>query len=303
MHGPEASHGATARPSGAPKNPTMEDLLKPTQAEPYMPVRYGKVIVPIGLREDFEAAQRYLATSPEAVKSLSALVNGEHNITIKRSQEGDYYDHERNEIYWNPNSAIVTTDGTTQSPANGLLHEQGHANQYSSDPKRYLIEMKTTDPHHGNVEERRNIAWEATYSHQLGEGVRTDHRAVPFPVAGPADRIPVGVPVMTDPEDVRYAIDSRRRSLANHGYASPPAPGKGEGSVQKWDGKAHSGPVLHLNAATVAQYDEKQGTYQIYDVQKDLGGKIPPMNHQHLTIDHEGKFPAIPTRELAGRNL
>ena len=303
MNGPEALHGATAGPSQAPKNPAMEALLTPTEAKPYMPVRYGRVVVPSGLRQEFEEAQRYLATSPEAVKSLHDLVHGERDLLIKRAEGGDFYDHKRNEIYWNPNSAILTTDGTTQSPANGLLHEQGHANEYKRDPTHYLKEMATPDPHHGNAEERRNIAWEATYSHQLGEGVRADHRAVTFPVSGPAERTPAGVPVITDPGEVRDAINGRRESLANHNYPSPPSPGEDGVSVQKWDGKAHSGPVLHLNAATVAQYDEKQRTYQIYDVEKDLGGKIPPMNHQHLTIDHEGKFPALPKREPVGHGL
>jgi hypothetical protein len=305
MHGPSETRGTVQGPPPAPSDMTMEKLLTPT-GERFPYVYYGSVAVRSGLREQFETAQRYLANSPEAINSLHDLRSADKTLYIDKGDR-DFHDPQGNRIYWNPNSAQVLTDGSVQTAASGLLHEQGHANEFKRDPEHYYQQISKVDAHYGNAEERRNITWEAKYSHELGEGIRNDHRGLPFPAAGPTGREPAGVKVITDPAQQRETIEARVEGLIKHGYPPLPQPGQGEDAITKWDGKPHSGPVVHLNAATVAQYvsDGKGGgAYQIYDVKEDLKGKFPPMNHPHLTIDHEGKFPnPTPTRETAGHNL
>jgi len=286
----------TEGPPAAPAGTKMADLLTPTKDDPKDPyVHFGNVAVERGLKDDWVKAQSYLGKSNEAVNSLYDLEHGKKELKVDKINDGnDRYNPHDNKIYWDPNSAMVNADGSKQTAANGLLHEQGHATEFKNHEDRYLKQRTEANMRYNNAEEQRNITWETKYSKELGEGTRQDHGGTPFNAKGPTSLDPVDH-ALTDPAQLRAAINGERGGMTNHGYNAPPEPGAGADAIVKWDGKPHSGPVVHVDGSTVAQYvaDNKGGgQYQVYDVAKDLGGKMPPENQPRLSIDAHGNFGA-----------
>jgi hypothetical protein len=291
----------TEGPPPAPAGTKMADLLKPTRDVPTEPyVHYGKVQVQRELNDDFVKAQTYLGKSQHAVNSLHDLRNGQDAVKVEKITTNDVlFSPDQppgtgGTIKWNPNSALTCPDGSRQTAANGLLHEQGHANELHNHDARYDAQKAMVNQRYGDGDEQRNIAWERTYSKELGEGTREDHGGLPFAAKGPTSIEP-SERAMTEPAKVRQAIHDARGRAEGYGYPPPPEPGPGDTAIAAWDGKAHTGPVVHLDGGAAAQYvaDGKGGgQYQVYDVQKDLGGHMPPENNQHLTISDKGQFPA-----------
>ena len=281
----------------------MEDLVKETGHDDKY-VFHGKVKVAKELDADWVKAQTYLGKSPEAINSLNDLVNGKKDLMVEKIGDGnDRFSPSKNTIYWDPNSAMVNTDGSKQTAANGLLHEQGHANEYKNHAGRFVKNSNTPVKDYDDKEEERNIKWEQAYSKELGEGIRHDHRGQPFDAKGPTSLEPAKSVAMSDPGEVREAITKARAQLASHAFGAPPEPGEGPSAIVPWDGKSHSGPVVHLDANTVAQAvtDAKSGQvqYQLYDVNKDLGGKMPPEAGPRTTILESGRVAGQHEPELA----
>lgn len=282
-------------PPAAPAGTKMDDLVKPTKDDKTSPyVEFGKVRVERDLAPAWIEAQKYLGKSPDAVNALYDLQHGKETITVHQVNDGnDLYNPNTHTINWDPKSGLATADGKMQTPANGLEHEQGHACEYKNHPERFQKQERLPNQRYDDGEEQRNIGWESTYSKALGEGRRTDHGGLPVNTKGPAS-VEITEQALTDPAQIRAALHSERFSTALHGYTPPPAPGSGADAITKWDGKAHSGPIVHLNGDTVAQYvaDPKggPGQYQVYDVAKDLHGVMPPENNARTTIDAQGQI-------------
>ncbi len=274
--------------AAAPAGTTIDKLLTPTKDDPKESVvHFGNLSVDRTLVDDFKKAQAYLAKDPEAVNILSALESGKA-ISLKGISDGnDRFSGLSNTIYWDPNSAMVNLDGSKQTAALGLLHEQGHATEFARDPTRFAQNVGTANQRYDTAEEQRNITGlETRAAAVLGEGTRTDHGGTPYNAKGPTSIEPVATPALTGAA-LRNAIDGERFGLAAHGYAAPPPPGAGATAVTAWDGKPHTGSIVHIDGNTVAQ-SVGHGVYEVYDVKKDLGGVMPPENDPTVAISAKG---------------
>jgi len=277
-------------PPAAPAGTKIDKLLTPTEDKPgdkY--VHFGKLQVERELVDDFKAAQTYLAKSPEGVNALHALENGKETVTVHKITDGnDLFNSEKNQINWDPKSAMVNADGSRQSAAVGLLHEQGHAVEFANNPTRFNKQIRESNQRYDTAEEQRNIEGLETRALKdlPGEGGRKDHGGIPYEAKGPTSLEPASQAILP-PGQFKGALENERFALAAHGYTAPPAPGADADSVAKWDGKPHAGPVVHLDANTVAQ-SVGRGQYQVYDVAKDLHGVVPE-NVPGVSIDAKGQ--------------
>ena len=292
-------------PPKAPEGTKMADLVKETGRDDNY-VYHGKVKVAKELDGDWVKAQTYLGKSQEAVNSLHDLVHGKDTLTVEKVDDGnDRFRPSENKIFWDPKSAMVTTGGGKQTAANGLLHEQGHANEYKNHPERYVSNRRTFDGSYSNKEEKRNIEWEQVYSKELGEDIRHDHGGRPFDSKGPTSLEPSKTVTMSDPGEVRMAIASSRAQLSGQAFGAPPEPGDDSRAIAQWDGKSHTGAVVHLDGNTVAQAvtDARSGQvqYQLYDVNKDLNGVMPPAGGPRTTILENGQIAGHHGPELAAK--
>jgi hypothetical protein len=272
--------------AAAPAGTTIEKLLTPTKDDPADAyVHFGNLSVDRKIVDDFKKAQTYLAKDPEAVDVLSAMESGKP-ISVEGITDGnDRFSGLSNTIYWDPNSAMVNADGSKQTAALGLLHEQGHATEFARDPTRFAQNVGTANQRYDTAEEQRNITGlETRAAKVLGEGTRTDHGGTPYNAKGPTSLEPVATPALSGAA-LRSAIDGERFGLAAHGYAPPPP--AGAAGITAWDGKPHTGSILHLDGNTVAQ-SLGRGQYEVYDVKKDLGGVMPPENDPTVAIDAKG---------------
>ena len=281
----------------APQGTTVEDLLKPTKdvaGEPY--VHFGNLSVQRELVDDFKAAQAYLAKDPEAVDALYALENGKQPLTVDKINDGnDNFNAGRSRIQWDPKSALLNADGSKQTPALGLLHEQGHALEYARDPTLFASQVGVANQRYDTGEEQRNITGleDRALKYLPGEGGRADHGGIAYVSKGPTSTELTPAPAL-DAAGIRDAIHGERFGLAMHGYTAPPPPGAAADAIKPWDHSAQTGSVLHLDDNTVAQYVGR-GQYQTYDVAKDLHGVMPPENDPNLRIDAQGRVaPATP---------
>jgi hypothetical protein len=278
----------------------MADLLKPTLDVPSEPVvHFNNVQVQRELVPAWTEAQQYLGKSPQAVNALYNLQHSDQTTTVAAVSDGDDKYVPRNRtIQWDPKVGMLTQDGKVQTPANGLLHEEGHACEHNNNPARFAKQEGMANQRFDNGDEQRNMAWETKFSKELGEPTRGDHGGRAVFTKGPASA-EIADKMIEDPAVIKSALHEGRFQLQSHGSTPPPPPRDDAAAIVKWDGKAHSGPVLHLNGDTAAQYvaDPKggPGQYQLYDVQKDLHGVIPPENNPRTTIDQQG--------HVAGRTL
>ena len=100
------------------------------------------------------------------------------------------FDPDAKTIDWNPEAALRTTDGGTQSPASTLNHEMDHALRSLQDPQQFERDRTATDPQFRNREERRVVQGsEATLARIKGEDARRDSKGSLEKVSG-ADQRP-----------------------------------------------------------------------------------------------------------------
>ena len=319
----EAAHVQPTAPLPAlGKHETIETLLTPTtpaHADPNF-VQLGSLRVEASLFDDFKTAERYLAKDPEALKMLGQLVHDGNQHTIHRigadDLQGDRFEpngtfapgratQQGGDIYWNPHGALRNTDGSATSPAVALVHEQGHAWEWSSDPNGYLRGIDTKTLRFTTAEEQRNERHiEAHVATTLGEPIRQNHLGEPFQVTSPVSRAPLVTPsVKYTPDELKARIDGIGEFYKQHGYEPPPAVANDKNAVVPWDHQAHSGSFLQIDANTAVQHVGR-GHYQVFDVDRDLHGKYPPQ-FEPLAVDVHGTFrdatPAVPQHTHAGR--
>ena len=138
-----------------------------------------------GAYASYEAAKHYLCKAPIERNLFARL---EHNakrcFTLTIIHDGnDRFDPNSDTIYWDPTSALKTTDGGHQSPALGLGHEIDHA----VEARNTLSRLNHLRCHaYDNDEERRVIRGsETTAARCLGESVRSDHGGTLYRVSSP----------------------------------------------------------------------------------------------------------------------
>jgi RHS repeat-associated protein len=110
----------------------------------------------------------------------------------------DFYAPGTRTITWDPNSALKTTGGGTQSPTTGLIHEGGHALRHLSDPAAFDRDRQSPDTQYDNKEERRVIEQvENPAARKAGEATRSDHGGTPYQVSGPTETSAITTPPTT----------------------------------------------------------------------------------------------------------
>jgi hypothetical protein len=275
-----------------PAGTTIDTLLTPNPGDndPKY-AHFGTLAVDRAHLPEFEQAQRYLAKNREAVSALYALTNAKNTHTVEFISDGnDRYNHNTNTLYWDPKSAMTNTDGSTQSAALGLLHEEDHLIEHQRDPKEYFAGIRDTSPAaYNNREEQRVIEGvENRAATILGEGIRHDHKGAPFNAIDPISRTPA--PVQRSQNDLPSSLDDRLQAARASGAEDPPSPGAD--GAHPWDGKAHVGSFVSIDDNTVAQHVGR-GQYQVYDVARDLGGVKPPEGVPGVAVDTHGHV-AVP---------
>ena len=150
-------------------------------------IRYGSLSFPKAAQHDVDAAFTYLSRDSVARSLIDRIEHARtpHRIVIDRA-DNDGYDPYTHTIRWDPHSAIVTTEGGSQSPALGLIHELDHAVQ----PLRNAIRLQNQyDPAYDSAEERRVIiGTEAHAARTLHEARRYDHDGLCYRVPSPVLR-------------------------------------------------------------------------------------------------------------------
>lgn len=301
----ESAHPQPTAPIPAlAQHETIDTLLKQT-TDPKDPgfVHYGTLRVESSIAPEFEKAQRCLAREPEAVNLLGQFVHDPHGHTLHaidatdplgdRFQPHGTFDpahpiQNGGEIFWDPHGAIRSNNGTSQTPALALLHEEGHAWEWKTDARGYLAGFGDKNRRYDTAEEQRNQqGLETRAAHRLGEGTRTDHGGFPYAVDGPTSRKPTEPHRTYDKPQLESRISNAIANLEFHGYHAPPAPA----DVKNWDHKAHSGTFVEIDQHTVALHVGR-GDYQVFDVDRDLGGRYPDMTRQ-TTIDARGQTNAV----------
>ena len=139
------------------------------------------------MRDDYSLAAAYAARDPNARTLLQELKTTRREIHVRGAQHGnDRFDPQSNTVYWDPRSALRTTQGGRQSPALGLVHELAHA---ALQPRREAALEARSVARYDNLEERRVIRGvERHAALTLGEAVRCDHRGSLYRVATPVSR-------------------------------------------------------------------------------------------------------------------
>jgi len=131
---------------------------------------------------DLTRTRHYLSRSREMRLVMRAFKNGHYHVVIIHDGR-DRYDPETKTVYWDPYSALETTEGGHQTPALGLGHEMAHA---VGNPHETAVLHDTPDEQYGNKEERRVILnYENPAARELGESTRSDHAGTPYEVDCP----------------------------------------------------------------------------------------------------------------------
>jgi len=154
---------------------------------PAATVRYGSLTIPLSGQREIDEAFGYLAHDPVERSLIERLERSRTPHRIVMDHHGnDSYDPNTHTIRWDPYSALLTTDGGSQSPALGLGHEMDHAVAAS---RRYDTGADEIDFDYDNAEERRVILGSERHAAlTLGESVRFDHSGRLYQVAGPTMR-------------------------------------------------------------------------------------------------------------------
>ena len=284
--------------ASAPAGTTVAGLLTPTGPPVDGYVQLGKLHVESAIFDDFKKAQEYLGKSPEAVNQLYGLVHGRTEVDVRSTTVGNDEFGSRDgrpAISWAPTGALLNTNGSTLTPAMGLLHEEGHANRWLSNPTAYAHDAQPYPVGSANAqtwttpEERRNITGlEHRVGAALHEGERNDHHGQPYTSRGPTSIESEG----------HHRVAERVAELKANGV-SVPAVGNEIHSVVAYDHRAHNGTFVDIGRGEVAQHVGR-GQYMMYDVAHDLHGVKPPEGIQ-IDVDQRGR--AVPAHEhVLGHN-
>ncbi len=192
-------------------------------ASPYAPRKPNQ----IGVVQDYDpyrASAAYLSKVPEAAAALDKFQHSDTPLVLTNDTNDRFEGHpdlRTGTLYWDPTSAMLTTDHTwivdsnnnlvlvngrpilnrndvqnqnsslegIQSPALGLMHEIDHAVRYLDDPQGYLIDAKNgvTNGYDFAEEQRVIDGSETRVAQALGEPTRTNHSSYPVLINGQLD--------------------------------------------------------------------------------------------------------------------
>jgi hypothetical protein len=108
-------------------------------------------------------------------KLEKALRDANQYVIVRHRIEADY-EADSNFVNWSPYLATRTTEGGTQTPALGLLHELAHAAREVREPGPYRADVGTTAGSFDTIEEKRVILTvENPAARALGEAIRHNH--------------------------------------------------------------------------------------------------------------------------------
>ncbi len=143
-------------------------------------------IVVTGNVSDYQQAVSYLKGDAGMAKIIHNLETSSTTYKVNlNNNHDDSYIPSKKTINWDPNSALRTPNGGTQSPALGLGHEMAHADAPWYSGILGLISW----PGYDNLEERRVIVGsETSAANTLGEDTRTSHGGTTYRVPTPTSR-------------------------------------------------------------------------------------------------------------------
>jgi RHS repeat-associated protein len=183
-----------------------ENLVDPQRWNRYAygrnnPLRYTdpdgkKIILAPGSSDTFKAEFARTITYLNTGKVGGLIAELEARPEVITVKEGisltDFaYSPGTRTITYNPNSATNTTEGGSQSPALGFLHEADHALQSVKNPEKFRRARTTPDPVFDSAEEKRVITGsEARAARKLGEDARRDHKTYEYRVPNADTRTP-----------------------------------------------------------------------------------------------------------------
>jgi hypothetical protein len=170
-------HGSEARPGTDKK---MADMLpeKPTIKDGY--AQLGNLRVQAEKYSEFREAMLYEAKEPGMAGVIDRLEKGPNKTSVLMNDHADNqmipHANGRAEVHWDPKHMHIAENGAKRSPATRLAHELDHADEWTHDPQRLLLNASTPDDKFGNLEEKRVITGsERRNVKALGEGQREDH--------------------------------------------------------------------------------------------------------------------------------
>lgn len=125
--------------------------------------------------------------------NFATLVESSNTYTIVESNDHtNQYDPNSRTITWDATSGLETTEGEIQSPAMGLVHEVGHAENHDSNENSYLQRNDEKLAAYTNAEEYDVINGdEAQAAEAWGEPTRGDHGGTSVRVSCAACREPI----------------------------------------------------------------------------------------------------------------
>jgi hypothetical protein len=155
----------------------------------------GKTVVVVttngGRASDYDKARAYLAGSATARTNASQLERSKHTYTIivdpSAERPAHSFDPKTRTITFNPTVGLQLDDGSVQSAALGLGHEEAHAARLDADPQGYKADRKPSSSKMEVIdgelvvtwgtprEEQRATAVESEIAEELGEPTRSTH--------------------------------------------------------------------------------------------------------------------------------
>lgn len=144
---------------------------------------HGSLTVDARTEAAYEQAKAYVCKDArERVLFFRLEHDPSRHFTLRENaRNDDHFDPNSNTIFWDPLSALRTTNGGRQSAALGLAHEVDHAVENPAREQRLASHRLAR---YDNAEERRVILGSETHAARiLGEGTRHDHRGRAYHVA------------------------------------------------------------------------------------------------------------------------
>ena len=149
---------------------------------------HGSLSLSRDANHPYELAKHYLCKDSMQRQLFNRFEHApKRSYTLHIVHDGnDHFDPNSDSVFWDPTSALRTTNGGHQSPALGLAHEIDHAVERRSTFSR-LDNMRNGA--YDNDEERRVIKGSERHAAAtFGESIRTNHGGSLYRVVGPCQR-------------------------------------------------------------------------------------------------------------------
>ncbi len=118
---------------------------------------------------------------------FARLENRPEIVTIKEgSNHAFYFNLSNDTITFDPTSGLKVAPGQIQTPALGVLHEAGHAEEHLTNPTQVRKDINTPDAQYGDAVEKKVIQNKETpAANKLNEPTRNSHGGTPVRVKCP----------------------------------------------------------------------------------------------------------------------